>query len=76
MGKAEALITEILSMIIGVAILAVIVGSNSRTSSVIQSAGSALTSILNAAISPVTGGTSAATIIPSASNASPFGASN
>lgn len=49
-------VTTIIAMIIGVAILAVIVSPQARTSNVISSGGNALTNILNAALSPVTGG--------------------
>ncbi|ATS92585.1 hypothetical protein GC1_00017 [Gluconobacter phage GC1] len=53
MGKFGEQAIEVVSMIISVAILAVIVGKNSQTSSVIESAGSALSSILNSAMKPV-----------------------
>jgi len=48
-------VTTIIAMIIGVAILAVIVSPQARTSNVITSGGNALTNILNSALSPVTG---------------------
>ncbi len=50
----EAIVT-ILTAIIGVAILAVIVSRNSNTTGVIQSAGSAFSSALGTAVSPITG---------------------
>jgi hypothetical protein len=50
----EAVVT-ILTAIVGVAILAVLVGQKSQTSSVIQAAGSAFGNSLAVAESPVTG---------------------
>jgi len=49
----EAVVT-ILTAIVGVAILAVLVGKNSKTSEVIQAAGSAFGNALAVAESPVT----------------------
>lgn len=49
-------VVTVLTAIIGVAIIAVLVGSNARTSQVITSAGNAFSSALNAAEAPVTGG--------------------
>lgn len=49
----EAVVT-ILTAIVGVAILAVLVGKNSKTSEVIQAAGSAFGNSLAVAESPVT----------------------
>lgn len=46
----------VLTAIIGVAIIAVLVSSNSQTAGVIQAGGSAFSQILAAAESPVTGG--------------------
>lgn len=53
MNDIEASITEVIGGILTVAIIAVIVGTNSKTSAVIQSAGSAFANILKVAISPV-----------------------
>jgi hypothetical protein len=47
-------IVTIAVAIIGLAMLAVIVGKNARTSSVIDSMGSAFSSALKTAVSPVT----------------------
>lgn len=44
---------SIITAIIGVAIIAVIVGQKAQTASVLTAGGNALTSILKAAISPV-----------------------
>jgi len=52
----EAVVT-ILTAIVGVAILAVLVGKNSKTSEVIQAAGSAFGNSLAVAESPVTNAT-------------------
>jgi hypothetical protein len=57
----DKVITEIVTVItaiIGVAIIAVLVSRNSNTGSVLTSAGQALSSVLNTAVSPVTGSTS------------------
>jgi hypothetical protein len=49
-------VVTVLTAIIGVAIIAVLVGSNAKTSQVVQSAGQAFSGALQAAESPVTGG--------------------
>ena len=49
-------LVAIATAVIGVAIIAVLVGKNSQTSSVIKQAGSSFSSILQAAVSPVGGG--------------------
>ncbi len=49
-------VVTIATAIVGVAIIAVLVGSNSQTSSVIGSAGNAFAQDLGVAVSPVTGG--------------------
>lgn len=51
----SALVSVIMA-VIGVAIVAVIVSSKSQTASVVQAGGTALSSVLGAALSPVTGG--------------------
>lgn len=51
--------------IIGIAIIAVLVSRQANTSGVISSAGTAFSSILKAATSPVTGGAAPLGIIPS-----------
>ena len=56
MDALTGAIVTIVTAIIGVAILAVIVGKNSRTTDVITAAGKALAGDLTAAVSPVTGG--------------------
>lgn len=50
-------IVTITTAIIGVAIIAVLVGSNSQTASVLGAAGNAFSKALGTAVSPVTGGT-------------------
>lgn len=55
-SMTEALVT-IATAIVGVAILAVLVGKNSQTASVIQAGGSAFSTALGVAENPVTGGT-------------------
>lgn len=49
-------VVTVLTAIVGVAIIAVLVGSNSQTSSVLQAAGGAFSGALQAAEAPVTGG--------------------
>lgn len=56
MSNGVTALVSILTAIVGVAIVAVIVGQNSQTGSVIQSFGQAFSSILQVAVSPVTGG--------------------
>lgn len=51
-------IVGILTAVIGVAIVAALVGKNSQTSSVISSAGQAFSGILGTALSPVGGANS------------------
>jgi hypothetical protein len=46
-----------LSAIIGLAIVAVLVSKNSQTGTVIKSAGSGLSAVILAAVSPITAGT-------------------
>lgn len=59
MSKIGEQITVILIAIVGVATLAVIVSKQSNTSSVIQAATGGFSQALQAALSPVTGGTGA-----------------
>lgn len=47
-------VAAIVTAIIGLAIVAVLVGKNSQTSGVIGSAGTALSNLITAAVSPVT----------------------
>jgi PRD1 phage membrane DNA delivery len=54
--KLTGPIIAIVSGVIGLAIVAVIVSRNAQTPTVIGAAGSALSSIIGAAVSPVTGG--------------------
>lgn len=58
MGNVTSAAIAVVAGIIGLAIVAVLVGRNSQTSSVIQSGGSALAGIINAAVSPVSANTS------------------
>ena len=58
-------VVVVFSMIIGVAILAVLVSSGSQTSNVISSTFSGFSQVIGAAVAPVTGG---ATSIGSSSN--------
>ena len=53
MGSTGQEIAKVFVAIIGVAMLAVIVGKNAQTAGVITSAGNAFTGALKAAVSPV-----------------------
>jgi hypothetical protein len=55
MGNVPGAVLAGLGALIGLAIVAVIVSQKAQTSSVIQSAGSALASVIGAAVSPVSG---------------------
>ncbi len=57
-------IVTIATAIVGVAILAVLVGRNSNTANVIGAAGDAFAGALRTAVSPVTGFTGGANITP------------
>jgi PRD1 phage membrane DNA delivery len=48
-------IVAVIASIIGLAIIAVLVSQKAQTSGVIQSAGTALSSVIGAAVAPVTG---------------------
>lgn len=56
MEKLFSEIGVVLTGIIGLAIIAVLVGQNARTASVIRESGRAFTGALRAATGPVTGG--------------------
>lgn len=58
MSGIGAGIVAIVAGIIGLAIVAVVVGRNAQTPAVLTSGGTALSNIIAAAVSPVTGGTS------------------
>jgi len=55
-SKAGEMIIGIVSMIIGVAVLAVILSKQANTSSVISAFGAAVSQMLTTAISPITSG--------------------
>ena len=55
MDKGLADIVEIVTLIITVAIIAVLVSKKSQTSAIITSAGKALSGLIGEAVSPVTG---------------------
>jgi PRD1 phage membrane DNA delivery len=56
MGNIGGAAVAIVAGILGLAIVAVIVSQKANTSTVISSAGTALSGIINAAVSPVAGG--------------------
>lgn len=49
-------IVTVASLVLGVAVIAVLVGSNAKTSQVIQAGGNAFSGAIQAAEAPVTGG--------------------
>lgn len=55
MGNVGPLAVSVIFGIIGLALAAVLVSQKANTSSVISGAGSALSSVISAAVSPVTG---------------------
>jgi membrane DNA delivery protein len=58
MGNFAPAVVSVIAAVIGLAMVAVLVSKSANTSSVISSAGSALSSIIGSAVSPVTGSTS------------------
>jgi hypothetical protein len=58
MGNVSGAVMAVIGSIIGLAVVAVIVGQKAQTSTVIGSAGTALSQIIGAAVSPVATGTS------------------
>jgi hypothetical protein len=59
MGSIGPGIVAAVAGIIGLAIVAVIVSKQAQTPQVVQAGGSALSSVISAAVSPVTGSTNA-----------------
>jgi PRD1 phage membrane DNA delivery len=57
MDKVLTGILSVLTMVVGVAIVAVLVSNKAQTGSVLTAGGNAFSSILSAAVAPVTGGT-------------------
>jgi hypothetical protein len=53
MGNVAPAVVAVITGIIGLAIIAVVVGTNAQTSNVIGSAGTALSKIIGAAVAPV-----------------------
>jgi hypothetical protein len=56
MGNMSGAVLAIIGSIVGLAVVAVIVGQKAQTSTVISSAGTALSQIIGAAVSPVSTG--------------------
>lgn len=59
MDKTMTTIAAIITAIIGLAIVAVLVSSNASTATLISNSGTALSSVIASAVSPVTGGNNA-----------------
>ena len=57
MNSVEPLVGSLIAGIIGLAAVAVIVSKNAQTGSVIQTAGSALSAVIGAAVAPVSNST-------------------
>jgi PRD1 phage membrane DNA delivery len=55
MGNVFESVVSLFALIVGVAVIAVLVSNKSNTSGVISAAGSAFSSALGVAVSPVTG---------------------
>lgn len=65
MNELWSSVTAIALAIVGVAVLAVIVGKNSNTSGVISAASSGFSGALSTALSPITGASSSNNILSS-----------
>jgi hypothetical protein len=61
MGNAGPLIVSVIAGVIGLAMVAVLVSKNAQTSTVISGAGSALSSVISSAVSPITGSSTSST---------------
>jgi PRD1 phage membrane DNA delivery len=55
MGNVGPLIVSVIAGVIGLAMVAVLVSSKANTSTVLKGAGSALSSVISSAVSPITG---------------------
>lgn len=55
MGNAGPLIVSVIAGVIGLAMVAVLVSQKAQTSTVLQGAGTALSSVISAAVSPISG---------------------
>ena len=58
MQNTGALITSLVTAFIGLAIVSVVLSTKSNTASILTSFGTTLSGIINAAVSPITGGSS------------------
>jgi hypothetical protein len=68
MGRLGDGIIALLTSVLGVAIVAVFVSKNAQTATIIQQFGSSFSSIIGAAVSPVTGTSSSTASLPSLPN--------
>jgi hypothetical protein len=68
MGQIAPTLITVLGSIIGLAMLAVVVSQKAATSTVIQSGGTALSSVISAAVSPLGTGNANATSFASPAN--------
>lgn len=68
MGKGIESVVAVITLVIGVAIIAVLVSKNSQTASVLTAAGQSFGSILGTALSPVTGGNTLGSLTPTSFN--------
>lgn len=58
MGNFTPAVVSVIAGFVGLAIIAVLVSKNAQTSSVLTGAGSALSSVIKAAVSPISSSTS------------------
>jgi PRD1 phage membrane DNA delivery len=65
MSDATAAISAIVAAIIGLAVVAVLVSKNAQTGTVIGDSGTALSQVINAAVSPVSSSAGGALTTPS-----------
>lgn len=72
MGESGRAVIAIVSSIVGLSIVAVVLSTRANTASVIGSAGQALSSVLGAATSPVTGAGGYGGGYGAASNLAPY----
>ena len=68
MSEVGSALTSIIMAVIGVAIIAVLVSQKAATANVLQAGGTAISNVLGAAISPVTGSSGIGINIPGVTN--------
>lgn len=66
MSEVGSALTSIIMAVIGVAIIAVLVSQKAQTAGVLQAGGTAISNVLGAALSPVTGSSLGSNLINTA----------